>query len=114
MSPNLGTFYLILDTYVAIFQPDIMEGFHMKKIVLILSIIFGTILLDQLTKGFLLYLITGTIPLSGAAWEIVPVPYLMAHVFDFFNIVFTWNPGTSTKRTYCFYFFHNSPFNSNS
>lgn len=95
MSPNLGTFYLILDIYVAIFQPDIMEGFHMKKIVLILSIIFGTILLDQLTKGFLLYLITGTIPLSGAAWEIVPVPYLMAHVFDFFNIVFTWNPGTS-------------------
>lgn len=95
MSPNLGTFYLILCTHVAIFQPDIMEGFHMKKIGLILSIIFGTILLDQLTKGFLLYLITGTIPLSGAAWEIVPVPYLMAHVFDFFNIVFTWNPGTS-------------------
>ncbi len=67
----------------------------MKKIYLILLIIFSAILLDQLSKGFLLYLITGTVPLSGAAWDVVPVPYLMAHVFDFFNIVFTWNPGTS-------------------
>ena len=67
----------------------------MKKSGLILSIIFITILLDLLSKGYLLYLITGTIPLSGPAWEVVPVPYLMAHVFDFFNIVFTWNPGTS-------------------
>ena len=67
----------------------------MKKKILILSIIFGAIILDQLSKGFLLYLITGTIPVYGAAWDVVPVPYLMSHVFDFFNIVFTWNPGTS-------------------
>ena len=67
----------------------------MKKTGLILSIIFGTILLDQLSKGVLLYLITGGVPLFGPAWDVVPVPYLMAHVFDFFNIVFTWNPGTS-------------------
>lgn len=67
----------------------------MRKFTLILSIIFGTIFLDQLSKGVLLYLITGTIPLSGPAWEIIPVPYLMAHVCDIFNIVFTWNPGTS-------------------
>ena len=67
----------------------------MKKTGLILSIIFGTILLDQLSKGVLLYLITGGVPVFGPAWDVVPVPYLMAHVFDFFNIVFTWNPGTS-------------------
>lgn len=67
----------------------------MKKTFPILLIILIAIILDQLSKGFLLYLITGHIPLSGPAWEIVPVPYLMAHVFDFFNIVFTWNPGTS-------------------
>lgn len=67
----------------------------MKKTVLILSIIFGTLVLDLLSKGYLLYLITHMVPLSGDAWTLVPVPYLMAHVFDFFNIVFTWNPGTS-------------------
>lgn len=67
----------------------------MKKITFILSVIFGTVLLDQLTKGILLLLITGTVPLFGPAWSVVPVPYLMAHVFDLFNIVFTWNPGTS-------------------
>lgn len=67
----------------------------MKKTTLIFLIIFGVIFLDLLSKGTLLYLITGTLPLSGAAWDVVPVPYLMAHVFDFFNIVFTWNPGTS-------------------
>ena len=67
----------------------------MKKIKIVLFIILGTILLDQLSKGALLYLITGTVPLTGAAWAVVPVPYLMAHVCDFFNIVFTWNPGTS-------------------
>ncbi|MFQ6729613.1 MAG: signal peptidase II [Alphaproteobacteria bacterium] len=67
----------------------------MKKTVLILSIIFGVFVLDQLSKGVLLYLITGGVPLFGGAWEIVPVPYLMAHVCDIFNIVFTWNPGAS-------------------
>ena len=67
----------------------------MKKTTVILSIILGAVLLDQITKGILLYLITGTLPLAGAAWDVVPVPYLMAHVFDFFNIVFTLNPGTS-------------------
>ncbi len=67
----------------------------MKKNILVISIILLTIFFDQLTKGILLYLITGSVPLSGHAWEIIPVPYLMAHVLDFFNIVFTWNPGTS-------------------
>lgn len=58
-------------------------------------IILGLVLLDQVSKDYLLYLITGGVPLGGAAWTIVPMPYLMAHVTDFFNIVFTWNPGTS-------------------
>ena len=64
-----------------------------KKILTYLSIIFGAIILDQITKGILLYLITGGVPLFGAAWEIVPVPYMMMRVCDIFNIVFTWNPG---------------------
>lgn len=67
----------------------------MKKMWIILSVIFGSVLLDQLTKGILLYLITGTVPVSGSAWSVVPVPYLMTQLSDFFNIVFTWNPGAS-------------------
>lgn len=67
----------------------------MKKTTTILLVIFGAIFLDQITKGILLYMITGGIPLYGTAFEIIPVPYLMSHVFDFFNIVFTWNPGAS-------------------
>ena len=67
----------------------------MKKIILILSIVLVTILFDQLSKGALLYLITGGVPLFGPAWDVVPVPYLMTQVCDWFNIVFTWNPGTS-------------------
>lgn len=67
----------------------------MKKTAIAISVIIGSIILDQLTKGTLLYLITGGVPLFGGAWEIVPVPYLMAHVCDIFNFVFTWNPGTS-------------------
>ena len=67
----------------------------MKKKFLILLIIFGVVLFDQISKGILLSLITDGVPLFGPAWSVVPVPYLMTNVFDFFNIVFTWNPGTS-------------------
>ena len=67
----------------------------MKTAIKYLSIIFGIILLDQIVKSLLLYLITGTVPMAGNAWGVVGYPYLMAHVFDWFNIVFTWNPGTS-------------------
>lgn len=66
-----------------------------KKILQYLGIIIGVILIDQFTKGILLYKITGGVPLFGAAWDVVPVPYLMTQVCDFFNIVFTWNPGAS-------------------
>ena len=31
----------------------------------------------------------------GAAWDLVPHPYLMTPVTGFFNIVFTWNFGTA-------------------
>lgn len=67
----------------------------MNRISKILFGIFGIILLDQIAKGVLLFLITGSAFVSGAAWSVVPVPYLMAHVTNFFNIVFTWNPGTA-------------------
>lgn len=66
-----------------------------NKILKYCAIILGIILLDQLTKDILLYLITGSVPAFGSAWAIVPVPYLMTQVGDFFNIVFTWNPGAS-------------------
>lgn len=67
----------------------------MKKTLKIIVWILGIILLDQITKGALLALITGSAFVWGPAWSVVPVPYLMAHVTNFFNIVFTWNPGTA-------------------
>ena len=57
--------------------------------------ILGIIFLDQIAKGILLFLITGSAFVFGPAWSVVPVPYLMRHVTNFFNIVFTWNPGTA-------------------
>ena len=83
----MGTFYLLLVFYIAIFQDRKLGKVNMKKTITLLSIIFGAIILDQLTKGILLYLITGGIPLSGPAWDVVPVPYLMAHVCKIFNVV---------------------------
>lgn len=71
------------------------DGKMKKNILLCIAIIVAVVALDAVTKGALLYLITGNVPMAGAAWDIVPVPYLMAHVTDWFNIVFTWNPGAS-------------------
>ena len=67
----------------------------MKKIFKILSIIFTVFVLDLVSKGFLVYLITDSVPVSGAAMDMIPYSYLMARVTDFFNIVFTWNTGTA-------------------
>ena len=67
----------------------------MKKTIKLLLVILAIILLDQVSKGALIKLITGGVPFSAPAWELIPVPYLMAHVTNFFNVVFTWNPGTS-------------------
>ncbi|MCL1785626.1 MAG: signal peptidase II [Alphaproteobacteria bacterium] len=53
------------------------------------------VLVDQIAKGYILYLLTGSVPAFGRAFNLVPYPYLMARVTNFFNIVFTWNPGTS-------------------
>ena len=67
----------------------------MKKVFALLGVIFGVVLLDQVSKDFLLYLITGGVPLSAPAFEIAPYSWLIAHITNFFNIVFTWNPGAS-------------------
>lgn len=67
----------------------------MKKLLSFIFIILGCVCLDQVAKGFLIYLITNDTPLWGPAWSVVPAPYLMTRVTNFFNIVFTWNPGTS-------------------
>ncbi|MDR1071863.1 MAG: signal peptidase II [Rickettsiales bacterium] len=64
----------------------------MKKIIAILS---GAVLADQIAKGVLLSMAAGGWRLSGAAIELVPYPYLIARIASWFNIVFTWNPGTS-------------------
>ncbi len=66
-----------------------------KKFLLLISIILGAVILDQLSKGILIYMITGSTPLFAPAWDLVRYPYLMAQVCDVFNIVFTWNPGAS-------------------
>ena len=83
---------MILCAGIVIFRS---MGKIMKSIWKYIAIIVAAILADQITKGILLYLITGTVPLFGAAWDVVPVPYLMTQVCNFFNIVFTWNPGAS-------------------
>lgn len=67
----------------------------MKNITKIILIISGAVILDQVTKGALVYLLTGNVPLYGRAWDIIPFPYMMSQVTNFFNLVFTWNPGTS-------------------
>ncbi|MCQ2581690.1 MAG: signal peptidase II [Alphaproteobacteria bacterium] len=67
----------------------------MKKAIKNIGIILGVIALDFITKSYLLFLITGRVPLFGNAWGLVPFPYLMTHVTNWFNIVFTWNPGTA-------------------
>lgn len=67
----------------------------MKKMYKYLAVILALVILDQLTKGSLLYLLTDRVPLFGNAWDLVPYPYMIAQVTDFFNLVFTWNPGTS-------------------
>jgi signal peptidase II len=59
------------------------------------AVVFGVILLDQLSKSYLLALLTGGVPLYGNAFEILPYPFWVHKVSSIFNIVFTWNPGTS-------------------
>ncbi|MDR0449186.1 MAG: signal peptidase II [Rickettsiales bacterium] len=63
----------------------------LKKLLLILGIIIA----DQASKGCLLFLLTGGVPLYGKFYELVPYPVMFAQIASFFNLVFTWNPGTS-------------------
>ena len=95
MSQVFGTFYLILITPIAILQIVIKKRAQMKKFFKYLLVILAIILMDQFSKGILIHLITGQTPIFAPAWELIPVPYLMAHVTNCFNVVFTWNPGTS-------------------
>lgn len=95
MSHICGTFYLLLVAQIAILKNIIWKRAKMKKIFKYFAVILAIILLDQVSKGALIALITGRVPPMAPAWELVPVPYLMAHVTNFFNVVFTWNPGTS-------------------
>ena len=67
----------------------------MSKFFKILLGMFGVVLADQITKAILLFLITGSAFVYGPAWSVIPVPYQMAHVTNFFNVVFTWNPGSA-------------------
>ena len=86
---------MLLVAQIAILKNIIWKRAKMKKIFKYLAVILAIILLDQVSKGALIALITGRVPSMAPAWELVPVPYLMAHVTNFFNVVFTWNPGTS-------------------
>ena len=67
----------------------------MRKILKTIMAILGIVVIDQIAKGILLFLITGSAFVWGPAWSVIPVPYLMANVTNFFNVVFTWNPGTA-------------------
>jgi len=53
------------------------------------------IALDQITKGILLYMLSGGFYLYGNYMDVVPYPWLITRVTSWFNIVFTWNPGTA-------------------
>jgi signal peptidase II len=64
----------------------------MKKIIAILA---SVILADQVAKGYLLSLVADGWHLTGEALALVPNPFLMARITGWFNIVFTWNPGTA-------------------
>ncbi len=84
---------LIFCIYLAILTK--VYGGYMRKTLKTFLAILGIVALDQIAKGILLLLITGSAFVWGPAWSVIPVPYLMARVTNFFNIVFTWNPGTA-------------------
>jgi len=64
----------------------------MKKII---AAIVAIIFVDQLTKGYLLNLVARGWFWFGNAFELVPHPFRMWRINSWFNIVFTWNPGTA-------------------
>lgn len=66
-----------------------------QRFLMPILIILGIIVADQIAKGTLLYLINGSVPLGANAFDLVPFPYMIVRAAVFFNVVFTWNPGTS-------------------
>jgi signal peptidase II len=66
-----------------------------SKIWMPIVMIVAIVLADQISKGVLLYLLTGGVPVHSDAFALLPYPYMIARISSFFNIVFTWNPGTS-------------------
>lgn len=74
----------------------VIKGMYMKKgWIKYITIALAVIVADVFSKGVLLYMVSGHVPVVGTAWELVPYPYFITHVTNFFNIVFTWNPGTA-------------------
>ena len=66
-----------------------------KSILSSLFFVFSAIIIDQLVKGGLLYILTHGVPVFGNSWSLVPEPVIFGRITSFFNLVFTWNPGTS-------------------
>lgn len=67
----------------------------MKKFFKVFAFVFFLSFLDQLSKGIILYLILGYVPITGYALTLIPFSHMYYKVSSFFNIVFTWNPGTA-------------------
>ncbi|MDR2268843.1 MAG: signal peptidase II [Rickettsiales bacterium] len=61
----------------------------------IIAILTSAVLADQIAKGVLLSMVADGWHLSGDAFALVPFPFMMWRLTNWFNIVFTWNPGTS-------------------
>jgi len=61
----------------------------------IIAGLFAIVFIDQLTKGILLSLVANGWHLSGDAFALVPNSYMMWRITSWFNVVFTWNPGTA-------------------
>ena len=67
----------------------------MKKALKLFAIILAVIILDQVSKDYLLYMVSGSVPVTGNALDIVPFSWIITRVTSFFYIVFTWNHGAS-------------------
>jgi len=80
----------------------------MKKSLWAIIAIIAIVLVDQITKIWILnkfmhilnYAVQPGAPFIANKWDIIPHPMMPSvdatyYITDFFNIVFTWNPGTA-------------------
>ena len=80
----------------------------MKKSLWAIVAIIAIVLIDQITKIWILnkfmhilnYAVQPGAPFIANKWDIIPHPMMPSvdatyYITDFFNIVFTWNPGTA-------------------